>query len=155
MKALYCPGHTADHMAFILPEESAMFTGDNVLGHGTAVFESLSTYLSSLAVMLQQCPPGRAYPGHGAVIEDGRAKIEEYITHRKEREEGILQALGSGGGTERTVMEIVKVVYKDYPENLHVPAANGVGQILKKLEEEGKVRQSRSESWMIASKPTL
>lgn len=50
-------------MAFVLEEENAMFTGDNVLGHGTAVFEDLAMYLDSLSRMREQFD-GRAYPGH-------------------------------------------------------------------------------------------
>ena len=63
LRAFHCPGHTTDHMAFVLEEENAMFTGDNVLGHGTAVFEDLAVYLDSLSRMREQFY-GRAYPGH-------------------------------------------------------------------------------------------
>jgi len=38
-----------------------------------------------------------------------------------------------------TSMEIVKVVYKDVPENLHLPAEGGVKQVLEKLRREGRV----------------
>ena len=86
------PGHTVDHIAFILEEEDAMFTGDNVLGHGTAVFEDLAIYLNSLNQMRDQFN-GRAYPGHGEFIADGKQRIVEYIEHRKQREEEVLQAL--------------------------------------------------------------
>ncbi|CAF9907595.1 hypothetical protein IMSHALPRED_005581 [Imshaugia aleurites] len=140
-------------MAFVLEEENAMFTGDNVLGHGTAVFEDLAVYLDSLTRMRDQFH-GRAYPGHGTVIEDGRARIEEYIAHRKQREEEILQALRNHG-KEASSMELVKVVYKDVPEDLHVPAANGVVQVLRKLEAEGKVGRDQRERWHIADKATL
>jgi len=92
IRAFHCPGHTVDHTAFILLEESAIFTGDNVLGHGTAVFQDLASYLLSLEQMQAQFR-GRAYPGHGAVIEDGNAKIKEYIAHRQQREGQVLKAL--------------------------------------------------------------
>lgn len=90
----------------------------------------------------------------GTVIEDGQTRIEEYIAHRKQREEEILQAL-SGVGKEATAMELVKVVYKDVPNSLHVPAANGVVQVLMKLEGEGKVTQFENSNWQIADKATL
>ena len=85
LRAFHCPGHTEDHMALVLEEEDAMFTADNVLGQGTAVFEDLAAYMASLSAMSKQFK-GRAYPGHGPVIEDGPAKIHEYIQHRKQRE---------------------------------------------------------------------
>jgi ribonuclease/clavin/mitogillin len=147
--AFHCPGHTKDHMAFILEEEDAMFTGDNVLGHGTAVFEDLSTYLDSLEKMSHRVL-GRGYPGHGAVIGDCKAKITEYIEHRKMREKEVLEVLS--GGTERGLgpMDLVKIIYQDVPENLHVAAAKGVVQILEKLAGEGKVDHNReADTWTL------
>lgn len=52
-------------------------------------------------------------------------------------------------------MELVKVVYKGVPESLHVPAGHGVGQVLRKLEGEGKVVQLQQERWQITGKATL
>ena len=137
LRAFHCPGHTDDHMSFILMEENSMFTGDNVLGHGTAVFENLVVYLDSLDRMGEQFE-GRAYPGHGEVIEDGPGRIKQYVAHRQEREEGILEALRA---IDREVvpMELVKVIYMDVPHSLHDSAASGVFQVLQKLETEGKV----------------
>lgn len=152
LRAFFCPGHTTDHMAFVLEEEDAMFTADNVLGHGTAVFEDLATYMKSLDGMATQFG-GRAYPGHGPVIEDGPAKVREYISHRRQREKQVLDVLGSDAEREEgwTAMEIVKVIYKDYPENLWAPAERGVLQILHKLEGEGKVVRE-GERWKISGK---
>ncbi|KAK5135040.1 hypothetical protein LTR08_005700 [Meristemomyces frigidus] len=156
LKAFHCPGHAVDHMALVLEEEDAMFTGDNVLGHGTAVFEDLATYMDSLERMQHQFS-GPGYPGHGAVIEDGRAKIREYISHRKEREEQILEAMRgpSAEGDGWSSMGIVKVVYVDYPEHLHAPAEGGVVQVLKKLEGEGRVRQKGEGKWGVSERSAL
>lgn len=92
----------------------------------------------------------RAYPAHGAVIEDGKAKVEEYIKHRKQREAEILNALeSSGSGTGMTAMDVVKIVYKDYPVNLHEPAKGGVLQVLAKLQEDGRVHGLDHGRWAL------
>ncbi|KAH8819560.1 metallo-beta-lactamase domain-containing protein [Xylogone sp. PMI_703] len=168
LRALFSPGHTQDHMALVLEGEDAMFTGDNVLGHGTAVFEDLLTYLQSLDKM-RTAFRGRAYPGHGAVIDDGPAKIIEYVQHRKLREDQVIQVLKSSKGVpthqarengqepdEWTSMEIVKIIYKDVPENLHLPAEGGILQILAKLREEDKVVEKEDgKKWRIKDRASL
>jgi ribonuclease/clavin/mitogillin len=164
LRTVHSPGHTQDHMALILEEEDAMFTGDNVLGYGTAVFEDLRTYLRSLDKM-RGLFKGRAYPGHGPVIEDGPSRILEYIRHRKMREDQVIQVLKSrkqepgvavGEPDAWTSMEIVEVIYKDVPENLHLPANGGVLQILSKLEAEEKVvEDGRTERWSLRNRATL
>lgn len=157
LRAFHCPGHTVDHMAFILEEEDAMFTADNVLGHGTAVFEDLAAYMDSLVRMESEFK-GRAYPGHGAVIEDGRGKIREYISHRKQREQdvlGVLKEKPAGNGEGWKSMDAVRVIYKDYPESLHEPAHGGLKQVLKKLEGDGRVKQLEDGTWQLTGKAAL
>ncbi|KAG9526816.1 Metallo-hydrolase/oxidoreductase, partial [Aureobasidium melanogenum] len=156
LRAFHCPGHTTDHMALILEEEDAMFTADNVLGQGTAVFEDLSAYMNSLQNMQDEFS-GRAYPGHGPVIEDGKAKIREYISHRQQRENQIVDVLGretQDGNKGWQSMDMVKVIYKGYPENLHAPAEKGVLQVLDKLKKEGRVHEDEG-VWFLQSKPAL
>jgi len=156
LRAFHCPGHTKDHMAIILEEEDALFTGDNVLGHGTAVFEDLPTYLSSLEAMSRQVS-GKGYPGHGAPIPDAPAKIREYIAHRAQREREVVEVLGRGAeGTGLGSMELVQVIYQDVPENLHFAASRGVLQILEKLVGEGKVyHNEEANTWTLNRKALL
>lgn len=165
LRALHTPGHTTDHMSFLLlsnatnnsahPKGHAMFTGDNILGHGTAVFEDLSAYMSSLHKMGDALPSGadssqiKLYPGHGAVIDDGRAKVAEYVAHRAEREGQVLAVLERERERKAlSSMDIVKVVYKDVDESLHGPAEGGVRQVLGKLEGEGRVVRD-GEGWRV------
>lgn len=165
LAAVHTPGHTTDHIAFVFREEDALFTGDNVLGHGTAVFEDLGIYLRSLATM-EPLVSGRAYPGHGPVLSEARAKIAEYISHRHQRELQVIETLGSankvssasGGGSSTntwTPMELVKVIYHDVPEELHIPASYGVIQILQKLLSEDKAVLEQEDRWRLKERPNL
>ncbi len=141
LRALHTPGHAPDHLCFVLEEERALFSGDNVLGVGTTVIPlesgDLADYMGSLERMLAEAPR-RIYPAHGPAIEDGVAKIREYIAHRRAREAEILAQLGAA---PRSVMEIVGVVYAAYPASLHAAAAQSVGHHLRKLEREGRARR--------------
>lgn len=144
-------------MSFILEEEDAIFTGDNVLGHGTAVFEDLPLYLQSLKGMATQAS-GRGYPGHGEVLPSAAARIEEYIAHRSQREREVLSVLlkETKGDSGLDTMGLVKIIYRDTPESLHLAAARGVSQILEKLAEEGKVQQNEDEgTWVPTDKAVL
>jgi glyoxylase-like metal-dependent hydrolase (beta-lactamase superfamily II) len=178
LRVVHTPGHTTDHIALVivsspadLTEVGTIFTADTVLGHGTAVFEDLGMYMQSLTKMKDtigyygagQKKAVKAFPGHGAVIPDATAKIDEYISHRAMRVKEVLKVLTpepsqhpsleersstdniqNQGMTGLTPMQIVKVVYKEVPKTLHLAAEGGVVQILKMLEADGKVERITS-----------
>lgn len=153
LKAVYSPGHTDDHVGFVLQGDGALFAGDNVLGHGTAVFEDLAEYMASLKKMAGVVD-GRLYPAHGDWIEDGRAKVNEYIEHRQQREREAIEVLGRArddGQQGWGSMELVKVIYSAYPESLHLPAQGSLTHVLRKLQGEGKVKEERGR-WTLVGK---
>ena len=85
IRAVATPGHAADHMCFVLEEEEALFTDDNVLGHGFSVVEDLGAYVQSLKHMKQQMC-ALEYPAHGLEIRNLPKKMDEYIRHKALRE---------------------------------------------------------------------
>jgi glyoxylase-like metal-dependent hydrolase (beta-lactamase superfamily II) len=144
LRVLHTPGHTPDHVAFLLEGEGAMFTGDAVLGRGTSVIDppegDLVAYLRSLRRMLE-LRPRVLYPGHGPVVLDGPGKLREYLEHRARREEEILTALRGG---RDTVPAIVEEVYAAYPRDVRPLAERSVLAHLLKLEAEGRVARRGS-----------
>jgi endoribonuclease LACTB2 len=137
LKVVYTPGHTTDHAILFDPKTKALFSGDCILGEGTAVFEDLYDYMKSLDKILK-LSPSVIYPGHGDVIDDPVERIEYYINHRNERERQILAAIVSSSDP-MSDMDIVKVVYTTTPRHLWPAAAVNVNQHLIKLKKEGKV----------------
>jgi glyoxylase-like metal-dependent hydrolase (beta-lactamase superfamily II) len=142
LMALHTPGHTSDHMVFVAEVEGAVFTGDTVLGRGTAVIDppdgDLAAYLRSL-LRLEELQPDVIYPGHGPTVFAAREKLREYLEHRAEREAQVVGALAVGPATPA---EIVLTVYTDVPSELHPVAERQVLANLLKLEAEGRVRRS-------------
>ena len=136
--AVHTPGHTSDHMAFHVPAEGALFTGDAVLGRGTSFIDppdgDLAQYLRSLA-RIQELQPRTIYPGHGPMVLRARTKLQEYVDHRAEREQQIVDAIASG---PRTIADLVADIYAAYPLEVHELAARSVLAHLLKLSAEGR-----------------
>lgn len=151
LRAIHTPGHAPDHLSFLIEEERGLISGDNILGIGTAVIPldtgDLADYMQSLERVLAESPT-RIYPAHGPLIEDGPAKIREYIEHRNDRERQILTALDRG---PMPVKEIVSIVYAAYPKVLHAAAGQSVTQHLMKLEREKRVTRISSDDPLTAN----
>ena len=151
LEAVHTPGHSADHVAFIERAEGALFTGDAVVGRGTSFLDppdgDLTAYLASLHTMVD-LRPRTIYPGHGPVVVDAPAKLQEYLTHRAEREEEVLAGLDAG---DRRVADLVARIYADYPADVHALAGRSVTAHLQKLQREGRVRaegRGGSQTWV-------
>jgi glyoxylase-like metal-dependent hydrolase (beta-lactamase superfamily II) len=154
LDVLATPGHAPNHLCFLLEEERVLFTGDTVLEGMWSVINparggDMTVYLATLA-RLEKLRLTRLCPGHGDVIDEPRARIQEYIAHRADREKQILKLLK--GGPLR-VSEIVAAAYGDggLPPGLEEAAGWQVHAHLLKLKADGKVTGTSVKSaWKLA-----
>ena len=139
--ALYTPGHSADHLAFLLALDGALFTGDLILGQGSSMVTypegDVAAYLRSLE-RLAALQPRILFPGHWDPVPDAMAKIEEYRKHRLEREAQVLAEVQRGGGT---AFELTRRVYGQLDEKLMFAAEMTMRAHLKKLVDDRAVRE--------------
>ena len=138
LRALHTPGHASNHLCYLLEQERMLFSGDHVMDGSTVVIAppdgDMAAYLEALRRLRMRLRS--IAPGHGHLIADPKAKLDEYLSHRGQREEQILRAVQDGA---TTVDDIVKGVYVDVPEALHPIARYSVHAHLLKLAAEGKV----------------
>ena len=111
LTALATPGHAANHLAFALPQEDALFSGDHVMAWSTSVVAppdgSMSDYMASLEKL--RARDDRVYwPGHGGPVADPNRYVRALLSHRKQREAAILARLEAGPAT---IPQIVAQVY--------------------------------------------
>lgn len=141
---IHTPGHTSDHASIYFTEENAIFSGDCILGEGTAVFEDLHSLTQSLRTLLA-LSPSKLYPGHGPLVEDAGLKISEYIQHREKREKQILDAIQKAGQQGLDAMSITRAIYpEDLPFATKLGALGNVKHHLGKLIKDKRVIECRS-----------
>jgi glyoxylase-like metal-dependent hydrolase (beta-lactamase superfamily II) len=110
--AVETPGHMANHLAFALPEEAALFSADHVMAWSTTVVAppdgSMSAYMASLD-KLRGRDETVYWPGHGGPVRDPQRFLRALAHHRRQREASILNRLSAG---DRTIPEIVRAIYQ-------------------------------------------
>lgn len=139
LEALATPGHASNHMAFVLREENALFSGDHVMGWSTTVVAppdgDMTAYLASLDAVIAR-DFATLWPTHGAPVRDPGPFLAAYRAHRLDREAQVLERLAAG---DRRIAEMVPHLYAAVDERLWPAAAMSVWAHLIALERAGRV----------------
>lgn len=134
LQALHTPGHARGHLCFYEERTGALITGDNIVGLGSVLIDppegNMRDYLTSLERLRALPNLTVLFGAHGPAVGNPRAKIDEYIAHRLEREANILAAVREGASSTE---EIVARVYTDVHPKAHAMAARAVLAHLEKL----------------------
>ena len=137
LEAVATPGHARDHLAYI--SGTAALTGDAVLGEGSVFISpdpgALAAYLGALE-RLRERPLTVLCPGHGPPVFDPEAKLNEYISHRLDRERRLIDALAHG---KRSAEDLLDEAWDDVPGGLRPAATVTLAAHLDKLADEGRL----------------
>lgn len=142
LRAVHTPGHASNHLCYLLDEERLLFSGDHIMQGSTVVIAppdgDMRAYLESLE-RLRTLRLRAIAPGHGHLIDEPLAVIDEYVTHRLERERQVFDAVAAG--THR-IAPIVEGLYPGLVDELVVRARQTVHAHLRKLAADGAVTTS-------------
>ncbi len=142
VSAILTPGHTSNHVCFLLEDQQILFAGDHVMQGSTVVivppYGDMQAYLQSLTKLFEFSLSVLA-PAHGELIRDAHEELQRLIDHRLAREAKVLDGMQqiSAGSLE----EITKVVYADVHPSLHQLASQSLHAHLIKLVREGQVTE--------------
>lgn len=143
LRAIHTPGHASNHLCLLLERDRWLFSGDHVMDGSTVVITppdgDMGAYLASIERLQAWRPALKAIaPAHGHLITDPASKLDDYLTHRLEREVQVLEALRTvAGGSGADTAALVEAIYTDVPEVLHPVARFSVWAHLRKLAAEG------------------
>jgi glyoxylase-like metal-dependent hydrolase (beta-lactamase superfamily II) len=133
------PGHAMNHLAFALPEENALFSGDHVMAWSTSVVAppdgSMRDYMASLEKL--RLRNDRIYwPGHGGPVNEPQRFVRALAHHRRQREQAILSSVRSG---DFTIAMIVARIYEGLNPALRIAAGLSVLAHLEDLSARGLI----------------
>ena len=139
LQAVATPGHTMNHLAFALPQEKALFSGDHVMAWSTTVVApptgSMGAFMASLEKVRTR-DDAIYWPGHGGPVRDPQRFVRALLHHRRQREQSILARLFAG---DRTIDEIVAATYDNLDQRLRRAASLSVLAHLEDLCSRGIV----------------
>ena len=148
LRAVFTPGHAADHLCFAWGDR-VLFTGDHVMAWSSSVVSppkgDMQAFMESLQKLLDR--DDRTYvAGHGPVLHDPHSYVQLLLDHRAKREEAIAKAIAR---TPADAHALTLVLYhKANPVLLRAAERNVLAHLIK-LEREGRVRRE-GEVWLAA-----
>lgn len=141
LRVVHTPGHAVGHVAIFEEVAGTLIAGDMLAGAGFIVIDppegDMALYMESLR-RLRDLPASALFASHGPPTAGARARIEEYLAHRLEREARVVASLSDGA--PHGLDDLLPQVYADVDASLHPLARRSLLAHLIKLEREGAVR---------------
>lgn len=143
LTAVHTPGHCANHTAFALAQEQALFSGDHVMAWSTTIVAppdgAMGDFMTSLD-KLRARDETVFWPGHGGPVREPARFMRALRAHRLQREAAILRRLAQG---DTEIPPIVAAIYEGLDPRLTGAAALNVLAHLEDLVARGQVVTDR------------
>ncbi len=150
IEAVATPGHTSNHLCYLVVESGALFTGDHIMAWSTSVVSppdgDMAAYMASLQ-KLHDRDDKVYYPAHGPAVTNTRQLVRGMLGHRRQREAQILRLLGQG---PHKIIDMVPVMYKGLDPRLTGAAGRSVLAHLIDLANRGCVA-CEGETWAVST----
>jgi recombination protein RecT len=144
LQVIHTPGHAANHLCLILPEDGLLFSGDHILNGSTTVIDppdgNMTDYLDSLDALSTLCDAHDLrfiLPAHGYVLsvcdatnpdddtKGGAARAISHLKqHRLKREAKIIAAMKKK--IDASIEELLPLAYDDVDSKLWPIAARSL-----------------------------
>jgi recombination protein RecT len=118
LRAIYTPGHAANHLCLVLVEDGLLFSGDHILNGSTTIVSppdgAMTDYLESLDKLSVACATHDIHfilPAQGYVLGDASAAIANLKAHRLRREAKVAAVMHAN--PHGTLDDWVQLAYDD------------------------------------------
>jgi glyoxylase-like metal-dependent hydrolase (beta-lactamase superfamily II) len=149
LKAVFTPGHAADHLCYEYVTEvgqKILFSGDHVMSWSSSIVSppdgDMLAYYRALELLLGR-DEELYLGGHGPVLPEPRVLVRELLSHRQHREGTILAKLAE---QDWAVAELSAKLYAKTDPFLKIAAQRNVLSHLLKLKTEGLVEEHRPDT---------
>ncbi|KQV68126.1 MBL fold metallo-hydrolase [Rhizobium sp. Root1220] len=153
LRAVLTPGHCANHATFALEGTGILFSADHVMAWATSIVAppdgSMADYMASLDKMIER-HDRILLPGHGGPVGKPVSFMRALKTHRRMRERAVLGRIRAG---DRSIPDMVKVIYRDTDPRLHGAAALSVLAHIEDLVERGEIETDGPPALLGAYRP--
>lgn len=139
LRTVATPGHAAEHLAFALVEENALFSGDHVMGWSTSVVSPPDGDMDAYMDSLERVIAGRydiLWPTHGGPVIDPQPFLKALKAHRLDRDRQVLDQLAQGPAS---ALDMVPALYAGIDRALWPAAAQSLLAHLIRLDRRGQV----------------
>jgi glyoxylase-like metal-dependent hydrolase (beta-lactamase superfamily II)/8-oxo-dGTP pyrophosphatase MutT (NUDIX family) len=149
LRAIWTPGHAANHLCLVFEEEGILFSGDHILNGSTAVINppdgNMTHFLESLDLLSECCKSDNIEfiaPAHGHVMgnhwgapHDPLSIISSLKAHRLKREAKIKAVVMAN--PKGQMQDWLPLAYDDVPERLWPAAMRSLTAHVMRLIELG------------------